>query len=271
MSRINSGTILTAFFAILFGLAGVYLLRGVLKPKPTVKVPVQQVKRETRVTVPMASRKLTAGTLVSLDDVALVKMSRADMRKQGLTHAFMTSPNQIIGKTLRVDLKRGSTFDTKNFYAFGKGPGIASRLKAGQRAVTIDISAAHALLGFAGAGQTVDVLFHYGQSRDYEGRYHDNRDQRRNQGQTWEPPHHNFNAPVASRDYAGNSTGSYGGRNGYGNRTGGLGGRFQNATVTLVSSRNACGWPGGRGTITSRRRSWRIVIDPACAQRPRTR
>ena len=201
MSRINSGTILTAFFAILFGLVGVYLLRVALKPKPVVEAPVVEQKRPpAKVTIPMASRTLGIGHIVSMDDVALVRLTRQEMKDGGYTHAFMTSPNQIIGKTAKVEIKRGSTFDTRYFFPTGRGPGIAGRLKPGLRAVTFDVSSAHALLGFAGPGQNVDVLFHYAHG-DNSGADENQQDS----GDGWVPGHHAFNPPVALRDYDGNA------------------------------------------------------------------
>jgi len=68
-------------------------------------------------------------------------LTREEMKEHGIKRVFMSNPDQIIGKTVAVDLKRGSTFDTKDFYAPGTGPGIADKLQPGQRAVTIEVNA----------------------------------------------------------------------------------------------------------------------------------
>ena len=160
MAQINSGTIMLAFFAVLFGLAGTYAIKNARQPV----VEPQLVEARTLpklVTVPVASRDIPAGGQIVLDDVALLKMNAKDVRTRVKAKTFMTSPKQIIGKTVLREIKRGSTFDTQDFYPQGKGPGILDRLRPGQRAITINVSPIHALIGFAGPGQNVDVLFHY--------------------------------------------------------------------------------------------------------------
>ncbi len=157
MERVSSGTILLAFIAILCGLLGVYALRTALRPKPEVAAaPIRPT------VVPMASRDLSPGHRVTLGDVALVRMSRAQMKEKGISGVFMSSPEQIIGRTLKMGIDRGATFDTEDFFPDGVGPGIADKLHEGERAVTVAIAGSDALIGFAGAGQIVDVLFKVG-------------------------------------------------------------------------------------------------------------
>ena len=163
MSKINTGTIALLFFAILFGLAGTCALRVAIN-KPETKAAEPQRKPVEMVTVPMASRGIEPGTTLVMDDVALFSMTRTQVRERVGSRVFMTMPEQIIGKTLLKGLKAGAVFNTKDFYPEGRGPGIANRLQPGQRALTIRISPVNALIGFAGPGQKVDVLFHYGQS-----------------------------------------------------------------------------------------------------------
>lgn len=147
------------------GLIGVHFYREANRPAPlTAKPEPVAEKPAPRLTVPMVSRTLAPGQIVSLDDVALVKLTRERMTELGITKAYMAKPEQIIGKTVRRELRRGSTFDTRDFYPRGQGPGIAHRLKPGLRAITIAMLPTNALIGFAGAGQSVDVLFHYGHS-----------------------------------------------------------------------------------------------------------
>jgi len=165
--KVNSGTILLAFFAVAAGLIGVHFYREANRPKPVV-APPQVAKKTTPkgMIVPMVSRTLKPGQTISKDDVALVKLTREQMDSNGLSKAFMSKPDQIIGKTVKRELRRGSTFDTRDFYPVGQGPGIVGRVKPGQRAITVDMLPTNALVGFAGAGQSVDVLFHYGQFED---------------------------------------------------------------------------------------------------------
>jgi len=152
-------------------------------------------------------------------------LTREEMKEHGIKRVFMSNPDQIIGKTVAVDLKRGSTFDTKDFYAPGTGPGIADKLQPGQRAVTIEVNATNALLGFAGAGQNVDVLFHFGQNSRSSSPYGDN-NLDFNQSDAWRPPHFDYSAQRAD-DYSNN----YDNQN---RRRSGFGQKYQSATVTLV-------------------------------------
>ena len=164
--KINSGTILIAFFAILAGMVGAYAYRHLNRPQPVVEVapPPAPPPKPRSLVVPMVSRTLAHGQEITKDDVALVRLTTKQLEEMGLAgKAFMTRADQIIGKRVRSELRRGSTFDTRDFYPLGQGPGIAHRLKPGLRAVTVSMSPINALLGFAGAGQSVDVLFHYSQ------------------------------------------------------------------------------------------------------------
>lgn len=164
-SKVNSRTILLIFLAVLCGLAGVYFLKRSLNKLPVV------VRKEPAklVTVPLASRDLKAGHQLVLDDIALLKMTREEMKKyKQIQDAFMTNPDQIIGRILDQDVERGSTFDPAKFFAQGFGPGIIDRIAPGRRAVTISLTARNALIGFAGAGQRVDVLFNYGSESSAE-------------------------------------------------------------------------------------------------------
>jgi Flp pilus assembly protein CpaB len=170
--KINSGTILLLFLAIMCGIAGTYLIKKTLNKKPVVveKAPPQRIAVPKKLTVPMASRILEAGQRIALDDIALVRLTRKELDDYGIKTAFMTNPEQIIGKTLKLSMKRGGTFDTKNFYPIGRGPGISRRIPVGKRAVTLSFLSTNALMGYAGSGQSVDILFHYGsQSQDGAG------------------------------------------------------------------------------------------------------
>ena len=162
MSKINSGTIVLGFLAILFGLIGTWAFREYSK-QPVVEAP--QDVAPVKIVVPMASRTLEPGHQIKIDDIALVKLTRDEIKANGLDKGFMSNAAQIVGKTVKSQIQRGSGFDTREFYPVGTGPGIAERLKPGQRAVTVSLTPTNALIGFAGAGQTVDVLFHYGEHR----------------------------------------------------------------------------------------------------------
>ncbi len=222
--KLDSSTIMLGFIAILFGLAGTYALRQYLQeepPPPVVEAPAPRPPQ--KVTVPLASRDIQAGTKISMDDVALYKMTREEMKKTIKAQSFMTNPDQILGKLVLNPIKKGKTFNTQDFYPPGTGPGIARRIPPGARALTIMMEPTGALIGFAGPGQHVDVLFHYGVEGSVAG---NSGAAAANGSNTFVPGHHQFNPP-RNRDYFGNTIGASGP---------GLGAseRLQNATVTLV-------------------------------------
>lgn len=199
MERISSGTILLLFLAVLFGLLGIFSVRRALRPRQ------QEARVARQTTVPMAGRDLEAGREVTLGDVALVRMTREQMKKRGIDNMFMADPQQIIGRTLKKDVNRQSTFDTEDFYPDGTGPGIARKLKAGERAMTVTIHDENAIMGFAGAGQLVDVLFRVGGGYDGVDR----------PDRTWHPSHRQWNGRMGYHgDYAANFAHH---RGGYGN------------------------------------------------------
>ena len=107
MGKTSSGTILLAFIAILCGLLGTYAFRKAMRPRPVATAP----EEPEMIVVPMASTDLPAGREVSLGDIAIVRMTREQMKKRDVRSPFMSNTSQIIGRTLKQDLKRGATFD----------------------------------------------------------------------------------------------------------------------------------------------------------------
>lgn len=81
----------------------------------------------------------------------------------------MSNTQQIVGRVLNEDLKRGETFRPDILYPEGMGPSLSERLKPGFRAVTIAVSGSGNLQGLADSGSLVDVLFRTKEdtTRDY--------------------------------------------------------------------------------------------------------
>ncbi|QDT12344.1 Flp pilus assembly protein CpaB [Planctomycetes bacterium K23_9] len=225
-SKINSSTILLGFVAIVVGLVGTYTVRIALASAPAVQQEPQAAEKPpTRMTVPLASRDIPVGTEITLDDIALYRMTSQEIKETIDAKTFMTNPSQIIGKIVLASLKRGQTFDTKDLLPAGKVPGVSGRLKPGLRAVTVTMTPENALLGFAGAGQRVDVLFHYGEGTVDGTSTSDASAATGADTAGFRPGHHDFNPP-RRRDYHGNTLGGSGDFLGSG--------AFQNATSTLI-------------------------------------
>lgn len=158
MPRISPGTIVVGIFAVLFGLVGAYAVREHFREKEVAPV-VQERPREQVFTVPLASIDLEPGRPLTLSDVAVLRLNPEQLKKYELPAAYMSNPNQIIGRTLREPVGKGKAFLPEAFYPEGFGPSIAERLKPGHRAMTVPIDSTSAVAGMATPGSTVDVLF----------------------------------------------------------------------------------------------------------------
>ena len=90
--KINSGTILIAFFAILAGMIGAYAYRQLNQPQPVVEAtPPPPPPKVKSIVVPMVSRTLAPGQKITKDDVALVRLTTKQLKEMGLAgKAFMT-------------------------------------------------------------------------------------------------------------------------------------------------------------------------------------
>ncbi len=158
MSRISPGTLLLAMVAIAAGLLGAYIVKQNHERQEVVEVAPEAPEVQTLV-VPVSSTSLTAGREISLGDIAIYRLTRAQMVEQGIEGPFMNNTQQIIGRVLRADLPAGKVFDTNVFYPEGMGPGVAELLEPGMRAITVPVEMDSAVAGFATPGTWVDVLF----------------------------------------------------------------------------------------------------------------
>ncbi|QDU76561.1 hypothetical protein Pan97_36130 [Bremerella volcania] len=153
--RVSPGTLLLGVVAVMFGLLGAYIVqKNMQKPQPVAAADAPQLY-----TVPRASMDLTAGRVITMGDIVIHKLTAQQFRDEGLPASYMPRTSDIIGRTLRVDLPKGSSFDTPVFYPEGTGPSIVERLDPGMRAVTIKVAADEAVDMFATPGTWVDVLF----------------------------------------------------------------------------------------------------------------
>lgn len=143
------------------GLGGTYAMRVLTRKVEEVAKPPEKAK-PVLTTVPLASRDVLPGTELTLDDVALFKMTSEEIKKRFPSVSFMTNPSQIIGKIALNEIRQGRPFNTQDFFPVKKRPGVVKRLQPGLRALTLVLKKTDALLGFAGPGQRVDVLFNYG-------------------------------------------------------------------------------------------------------------
>ena len=168
MSRISPATTILLIFAVLFGLVGAYAVRRyTAKPPVAAGPPPAAVQRQV---VPVAAAGLKPGRKITMGDIALLRMTPEDLAKSKYPNTgFMTNPQQIVGRVLSQDVKRGDAFRPELLYPEGMGPSLSERLKPGFRAVTISVTGSGIMQGLADSGSMVDVLFRTKEdaTRDY--------------------------------------------------------------------------------------------------------
>lgn len=158
MSRISPATTILLIFAVLFGLVGAYAVRRfTAKPPVAAAPPAPAVQRQV---VPVAAMQLPAGRKITMGDIAILRMTPEDLAKSPYAGTgYMVNSEQIVGRVLRDELKRGAAFKPDLLYPEGTGPSLSERLKPGYRAVTIAVEGSGNLQGLADSGSLVDVLF----------------------------------------------------------------------------------------------------------------
>ncbi len=73
-----------------------------------------------------------------MGDVSLFPMTMEDLREnEWPIDQVMVAPEQVIGRTLLKEVKRGEPFLTTDLYLEGDGPDVSKQLKAGYRAVSV--------------------------------------------------------------------------------------------------------------------------------------
>lgn len=159
MSRISPATMTAFIFAILVGLAGAYSVRMYLSNVEPV-VQQEEPPAPEMIFIPVAAREMKLGQSVSISDIIVQQFTPEEFKKSIYAdRLFMTDTNQISGRQLQKDVKKGEEFAPDTFFADGMGPSVTSLLKPGFRAVTIPIRNVGAVEGFASPSAMVDVLF----------------------------------------------------------------------------------------------------------------
>lgn len=151
---VNASTMRLGIAAILVGLVAAYAVRVMLQKEDEVEAEPPAPK-----TVPLASADLPIGRALKLGDIGIVKMTQQEMKDKGWPMQWvMMSPDQIIGRRLKRELRRGDPFLTTDLFLQGdEGDSWHSLLKPGFRAVHIQVPDTRG--GYVKPGTTVDVVF----------------------------------------------------------------------------------------------------------------
>ena len=160
MARFSPGTMAAAIFAILIGLTGAFAVRQYLHNPTTAAAVAAKADVPKPILIPSASSDLPAGRTISLTDIVVTSIKPADIKKSRFYQKpFMPTVQQIIGRTLMVEHKKGEPFLPEELYPEGMGPSVIDSLRPGFRAVSIPIQNIQAVAGFARPGSIVDIIY----------------------------------------------------------------------------------------------------------------
>ncbi len=159
MARFSPGTMAAAIFAILIGLTGAFAVRQYLH-NPPVTAAVEKQEAPRNVLIPTAANDLPAGRTLTLSDIVITAIKPGDMKKSRFYQKpYMPNVQQILGRTLVTEHKKGEAFLPEDLYPEGMGPSVIDSLRPGFRAVSIPIKNIQAVAGFARPGSVVDVIY----------------------------------------------------------------------------------------------------------------
>lgn len=161
MSKVTPGAMTVVVFALLAGLAGAYVVRHHLTPQTSMpRTAIAPAAAPASVIIPVALTDLESSRTVSLNDIAILRMSREEFEASKYAgETYLSNSQQVEGRRLKDAVKKGEVFTPDNLYPFGSGPGVLERLQAGYRGVTVPVQNIGAVQGFARPGSFVDVLF----------------------------------------------------------------------------------------------------------------
>ena len=148
-----------AIFAILIGLTGAFAVRQYLHNPPVVAA-VEKPEVPRPLMIPTASNDLPAGRTLTLSDIVITAVKPADIKKSRFYQKpYMPNVQQILGRTLMSDHRKGEAFLPEDLFPEGMGPSVIDSLRPGFRAVSIPIKNIQAVAGFARPGSVVDVIY----------------------------------------------------------------------------------------------------------------
>jgi pilus assembly protein CpaB len=109
------------------------------------------------VTVVAAGKNIPANAPLTLDDIATVSVQKSTLREEPI---YPGDYKKIIGRKLIYDLKKGSMVLWSDIEGGSAvlSPQLESMVKPGLRAISINVSGAHAVSGMVRPNNRVDVL-----------------------------------------------------------------------------------------------------------------
>ena len=156
LRQFSPGLLLLAFFAVLIGLGGAYVVKKSLqKPPPVVAV---KPKEPTHIVI-LAAVDIPPGRVVHSGDFMNLQLTHKQFLARKWPPVMLADGKQIVGRTIQRLTKKGEPFEPDSFYPEGTGPDITDQIEPGLRAVTITVEGEGALPAQAMPGSLVDVIF----------------------------------------------------------------------------------------------------------------
>ena len=131
MARFSPGTMAAAIFAILIGLTGAFAVRQYLH-NPQVAAIAEKKEAPRPLLVPTAANDLPAGRTLTMSDIVITSIRAADVKTSKFNKKpFMPNVQQILGRTLVKEHKKGEAFLPEMLYPEGMGPSVLESLQPG--------------------------------------------------------------------------------------------------------------------------------------------
>jgi pilus assembly protein CpaB len=141
--------VLTLFTSLGTGLAAAYLALSYVTASPTPAV----ASEPSSVSVVVAARDLSAGTIVTRSDVEL-----ADWPARRLPEGYSSEFGAVVGRGVMATVRRNEPLLDSRLADKEAGGGLPIVIPEGQRAVSVEVDEVISVAGFVLPGTRVDVL-----------------------------------------------------------------------------------------------------------------
>jgi pilus assembly protein CpaB len=133
--------------AVLLGLIALVVARKALSKTGTAE------GKTPALAVVVAGRDLPPGRELTADDLAVTKLSA-----EGATGQWFNSPAELVGRTVRVQMRKGDAVMEPLLAPTGTKGGLAGLVPDGFRAMTVEVNEFSGLAGMIVPGSKVDVI-----------------------------------------------------------------------------------------------------------------
>ena len=144
--------------ALLAGVAAFFLMLG-NNPDPVAPAPIVQPVKEETVRVLVATREMTRGQRLALEDTVWIDWPKKAVQPDFITDEIPEARDDLLEAVARTLVVNGEPIIAKKFVKAGSSGLMAAILAPGMRAVTLRVTPEYASGGFILPGDKVDI--HY--------------------------------------------------------------------------------------------------------------